>query len=84
MGFNSNHLCLADDLHTRQRLAVGTIVVEAPGADRVRRGDDAHQTLAQGIAPGAHGADVALAGMQPAHRVRMHETDNVAARFLSA
>jgi hypothetical protein len=83
MALDSDHLCLADDLHVCQALAIGTIIIKPPRADRIGRGDDAEQALAQRIAPGAHGTHIALARMQPAHWMRVHEADNVALQFLA-
>jgi hypothetical protein len=84
MGFDSDQLGLADEFDARQARAVAAIIVEPPGADRGGRGDDAHQALAQGIAPGAHRTHVAGAGRQAAHRVRVHEADDIAVRFFAS
>jgi hypothetical protein len=83
MAFDSDHLCLADDLHVRDALAIGTIIIKPPRADAIGRGDDADKALAHRIAPGAHGTYIPLARMQPAHGVGVHEADDITARLFS-
>jgi hypothetical protein len=82
MGLDSDQLGLSDPLDARQPHAGAAPVIEPPRGQRVRRGDDAQQALAQRVAPRAHGADVATARREPAHRVRVHEPDDVAAVLL--
>jgi hypothetical protein len=81
MGFDSDQLGLSDALDARQPHAGAASGVEPPRAQRVGRGDDAEQALAQRVAPGAHGAHVAAAGREPAHRVGVQEADHVAAHL---
>jgi hypothetical protein len=82
MGFDSDQLRLANKVHVGDARAGRLVPVKHPAAHGVRRRDDAQQPLAQCVAPRAHRADVAGAGRHPAHRVRVHEADDVAAGFL--
>jgi hypothetical protein len=82
MGLDSDHLRFPNYLDARDPRARRLIPIECPSANRVGRRDHAEQPFAERVAPGAHGADVAAAGGEPTHRVRVHEADHVAARFL--
>src|SRR3954468_8822961 len=84
MMLNSDQLRLAAPLDARQSRAVALPVIKSPRGDRIGRGDDAEERLAERVAPRAHRADIAAARGEPAHRVRVHEADDVAARFLAA
>jgi hypothetical protein len=83
MGFDSNHLCLADEFNVVHSLARLLMSIEHPGANGIWRRDHAEQPLAERVAPRVHGAEVAGAGSEATHRVRVHEADDVAAGFFS-
>jgi hypothetical protein len=84
MEFDSDDLRFALPLDSRERSPARSVVVEDPRPDRVRRRDDAEQRLAERVAPGAHRAEVAPARREAAHRMRVHEPDDVPARLLTA
>jgi hypothetical protein len=84
MVFDSDNLGPSNAFEALDGAPTRPVAAKYPAADRVRRRDDAEQRLAERVAPGAHRAEVAPAWREAAHRMRVHEPDDVAARFLAA
>jgi hypothetical protein len=84
MAFDSDNLRASDAFDAVNGARARPVAVEYPAADCVRRRDDAKERLAERVGPGAHRAEVARARREAAHRVRVHEPDDVPARLLTA
>src|ERR1051326_3817233 len=83
MGIDSNHDTTRECLHDFQERARRFVVIEAPGSQAVGSHDKAQKRLAEGDAPGAHGADVAGTRQRRAVGMRVQEADDVAPFLLA-
>jgi hypothetical protein len=83
MTLNSNKGASGELLNTcqRHRMRLGTLEPETGPA--IAACDHAKQRLAEGAAPGAHGAQIARAGARVTVRVRVMEADDVMPTFLT-